>query len=371
MRSDVYLMGYYGMKNQGDNALMHAAYWGAQHFLNAQQISISCPESIHSLQIHSDPTLVGQQSFIGQNRLLHYYQGLQSKQILIGGGSVFHTAQDINIKRHLMGLCQEKTARAVGVSLGPFVDSAAEKSCQKFLNDAEFVGVRDVHSLNVANHLAPNANVKLTFDLAPLLLMQHEKCLPLQLNASAEDKHGIGVCLNPVERLTGDLTTELERIDAIAAALIRVFKETGETIKIIDFNGHKKFGDAQVHRYLIEKLKGKVLLEYYAYQDNPFETLEVLSSLKLTLAMRLHASIFSYLVDTPFISLNYHPKCKGWCDQIGQDESMSLSLDTLDAQFLSDRLLKQLNQPFDLPKLNKRDAVTLSLANWSNDYECH
>ena len=367
MQADVYLLGYYGMRNQGDNALMHAAYWGVEHFLSAQRINISTPSPIDSLQIHNDATLVTEQRFRGHNRILHYLHGLQSKQIVIGGGSVFHSAQDIDIKRHLNALCQQHQTRAVGVSLGPFANIEAEKACQKFLNTASFVGVRDMQSLQIANDIAPTANVKLTFDLAPLLLKSEH----FQTVNTKAIRNGIAVCLNPVERLKGDIKTENARLDTIAAALIELYRQTAEPVVFIDFNGHETFGDAAVHLHVMNKLFGKVPFEYYAYHDNPFSTLEILASVKGCLAMRLHASVFSYLVETPFLSLNYHKKCQGWCDQVGQTAELTMTLEQIEVDQLTKQLVRLISHQCDVPALNRRDAVTLALSNWSDEYDIH
>ena len=65
----------------------------------------------------------------------------------------------------------------MGVGIGPFESHEAEKVCAKFLNECGFIGVRDPQSLVIAQTIAPNANVKLTFDLSPLMLCHQTKRL--------------------------------------------------------------------------------------------------------------------------------------------------------------------------------------------------
>jgi polysaccharide pyruvyl transferase WcaK-like protein len=45
---DAYLVGYYGMKNSGDDALMYATAWGAQNYFDVQKAIIS---SSYDMQI--------------------------------------------------------------------------------------------------------------------------------------------------------------------------------------------------------------------------------------------------------------------------------------------------------------------------------
>ena len=41
--SDAYLVGYYGMKNSGDDALLAATIWGAKNFQNTKHVKASTP----------------------------------------------------------------------------------------------------------------------------------------------------------------------------------------------------------------------------------------------------------------------------------------------------------------------------------------
>ena len=86
----------------------------------------------------------------------------------------------------------------MGVGLGPFQNVAAEKSCTEFLKECRFTGVRDQTSFDLAKSLAPDANLRLTFDLAPLLLAQKER--PLR----AMPRSGIAVSLCPVFNAKGE-----------------------------------------------------------------------------------------------------------------------------------------------------------------------
>ena len=157
---DAYIVGYYGMQNSGDDALMYATAWAAKHIIGCENTKVGLYGN-YTRETQSDHqlSLKFNQKFPGQNRLLHYKTALQSKRIIFGGGSVLHSETDINLKRQLMSLSNPKKSLAVGVSIGPFHSVSAEKSCAKFLNECGYVGVRDNESLEIANRIAPKANV--------------------------------------------------------------------------------------------------------------------------------------------------------------------------------------------------------------------
>lgn len=362
-----YLVGYYGMLNSGDDALMLAASMGCQRYLHLKQLSISGYRPVILPSIKAKiANLADPQRFPGENRLRHYWHALGQDAVVFGGGSVLHTAQDINIKRSLVRM----TGRgyALGVGLGPFQSIAAEKSCTAFLNACEFVGVRDEKSLALARALAPDANVKMTFDLAPLLLEHPQLSI-----STTQQRQGICVCLCPRERLQGRPQDELARLQSLAAALTQVARVTGEKITLLDFNGHKGLGDQIVHQQLRALLPPDLDVLHIAYQNNPLRVMQMLAGFKLVLGMRLHASILAFLVDTPVISLNYHDKCDGWCKQVGlasklqfhcYRSSSSAVTSVLDYKALAEVMIQGLEQGFEKPLLTKTEALNLTKLNW-------
>lgn len=351
--SDVYIVGYYGKQNLGDNALLNASALGAEVFWHSKSLRVSTVRPLQLNGFSHPQTIKDEQSFKGQNRLLNYLHGVRADRILVGGGSVFHTAQDINIKRHLIKLSRSGRLDALGVSLGPFADQQGELACKRFLDEATFVGVRDFQSMQIAKSLSPNANVKLTFDLAPSLAVHPNFPVP----AANDERRGMAVCLCHTPQA-------YTKVSHIAKALLETYQETGEPITLVDFNGHPTHGDHAIHLQVLKQLDGLVPVTHVVYQDDPIKTLRLLSKQRLTLAMRLHAAVFSYMVHTPFLSLNYHPKCNGWCQQIGQAEPLTMQLEDIESNTLSKAILAQFVNPNPVPALPVDQAVQLSLNNW-------
>lgn len=360
--SKPYLCGYYGMSNSGDDALLLAAAWGAREFLGAKEFKVSCQKPVQLADIvSSTATLSAPQTFRGENRLRQYFMAMSTQSVIFGGGSVLHTAQDINIKRDIMRFAGKESSAALGVGIGPFKNIEAEKSCGKFLNECGFVGVRDKGSFAQAKSIAPNANVRLTFDLAPGLLRIRAPKKPVA-------REGVCVCLCPVESLAGNMDAERKNIDRIAKTLRGIYKATGESITLLDLNGHETLGDSIPHSYLREKLGADVPVKHLRYQQDPLAVLDTLATFKLVVSMRLHGSILAYLAETPVISLNYHSKCEGWCEQVGMHVDMQYRSDDIDREKFVETVYRGLSEGFPSPLLRIEEAVRRSLTNWSFDH---
>lgn len=358
----VFLSGYYGMQNSGDDALLMSTALGAKRFLNADSLAISSPTRVKLPMLDAfAPALAERQNFRGENRFRHLVSAAKANRIIFGGGSVLHCPSDIHMKRAMMKLAGKGPHMAIGVGVGPFYTSAAEKACAKFLNECHYIGVRDEESFDIASALAPSANIEMTFDIAPMLIdyIPEDPINTIQ-------RRGIGVALCPKERLHGNPEAEQERLRAIATALTTASRESGEPVFLIDLNGHAKLGDATVHNELRSYLPKDIPVFTVPYNSNPLRLMERLRHLRVVIGMRLHASILSYMVDTPVLSLNYHSKCVGWCDQIAMPNAYRFDTQHLDGYVMADVLTRGLKHGFAMPRLSTADAYRAARKNFEN-----
>jgi polysaccharide pyruvyl transferase WcaK-like protein len=367
---DAYLVGYYGMKNSGDDALMYATAWAAKHLIGCENTKVGLYGD-YTRETRSDHKLALKfnQQFPGQNRLLHYKTALQSQRIIFGGGSVLHSETDINLKRQLMSLSSPKKSLAVGVGIGPFNSLAAEKSCAKFLNECGYVGVRDNKSLEIAQSIAPRANVKKTFDLAPLLLLSSNRSQPQNIERKGIALTLCSVATNPSGHT--DSPAEEKRFEQFAQLITALYLKTGEPITLIEFNGHSSLGDWKINNNIVSKLNKNVPVTIKKYDPNPIALLENLSSYKAIISMRLHGSILGYLANTPVLSINYHSKCKGWCDEVGIPDEYRIELSDLNVKNIVNQITQGLSSEFKPPYLPIETALQNSLSNWSIQNETY
>ena len=355
-----YLTGYYGMQNTGDDVLLYATRWASHNLLGATHNKVSSAglikcEEFGDIQATSEPR------FRGHQRLSHYKNALQSEKVIFGGGSVLHSTKDIEFKRHLIKLAGPKASRAVGVGIGPFESFEAEKSCAKFLNECGFTGVRDPQSLAIAQTIAPNANVKLTFDLAPLMLChQTNRLVNIERNGVM-----FNFCQQAVDAFGNvNKDNEQNRIDMAVEAIEHTWQQTQEPIFLLDFNNHSKFGDFYIHQQIMSRVSSDVPMTHIAYDPNPFKVLQRIAAFKATVSMRLHSAIMSFMANTPALSINYHEKCRNWCKQIGVPEGYQFDAQNIVPEQLSQHLKQGVTAGFAKPTMKKNEAVQAALLNW-------
>jgi len=359
-QNHAYITGYYGMQNTGDDVLLYTTRWASHHLLGATRSKVGSAGLIRCKEF-GDVQAMPESRFRGHQRFLHYINAFQSEKVIFGGGSVLHSSNDIEFKRHLIKLSGRNSSRAVGVGIGPFESLEAEKSCAKFLNECGFTGVRDPASLEIAQTIAPNARVKLTFDLAPLMLCHQTKRL-IEI-----ERNGImfNFCQQAIDPF-GNVhkNNEQNRIDMAVAAIEQTWEQTQEQIFLLDFNNHSQFGDFFIHQQIMSRVSSNVPMTHIAYDPNPFKVLQRIAAFKATVSMRLHSAILSFMANTPALSINYHEKCRSWCKQIGVPEEYQFDAQNIVPKQLSQQLKQGVMTGFTKPTMNKNEAVEAALLNW-------
>ncbi len=339
---------------------MNSAVWGAKTQLGHQNLVVNNIRQpvVKQWPIKVDPT-AHLRYFPGQQHLYHYYRALSSRSIIFSGGSILNSNRDIQLKRQLIKLTSPQLARAVGVSLGPFDSIDAEQQCQAFLNECGFIGVRDHESLSIANTLAPDANVHLTFDLA--------LCLAQSLPTLSTFRRGIGlnICPTPIDCFgTTDQLKEQHKLNQAIELIRTLWLEHGLSTTLIDFNAHPKFGDSQCHKSIYHQLKSELPIRYRPYNGDLMSLIQTLSSLQVVIGMHLHCGILSYMSDTPFVSLKYQPKCLDWCQQIGMGEQYHVEAEDYNPVSLANLADGIISFGFQSPKMSINQAYQRAMINW-------
>ena len=356
-----YIVGYYGMQNTGDDALLAATiqgvktYLGHKHVLvssNAQHVAFDNSVAVSPLK--ATPR------FPGQNRLIHYRNALQSEQIVFGGGSVLHSARDLDLKRHLIALSGAKKGVALGVGIEAFKTVTDEKACVRFLNACDLVATRDKASYQIAKAIAPSANVIQSFDLAPMIAAN----API---LSTSERKGIAINLCPlfVDAMgSRDYVAEEKLIQEVSSAVQLLWNTTKQEVTLISFNGHKHQTDDALLQRLKDAIGETVPVHFVAYNANPFLTLSLMRRFKVVLGMRLHCNVFAYLANTPCISLNYHPKSEAWCQQIGAPARYQVNAFLCTATSIFDAVTSVVSYNEKTASMPVEVAVKKAQSNW-------
>jgi len=344
------LIGYYGQCNTGDDAFLAVSAWAARR-LGHGAVMANIEAALEVCGYAVQPLY--QASWL---RALKKWRTLArvrgASRVIFGGGSNFHTTCNMEEWTRWLDRAGAGPHLAAGVSIGPFRDAGAEAACARLLSRLAFVGVRDAASLERAQALHIDTPVELTFDIAPLLLQMTD--LP-----PVHERRGLGIAICHYERYTqGDQAVEARRMAQLAAALTRV-AQAGllDEVVLIDFNGHPVYGDTPVHRELADLLGTAVPVRHVPYHPDPRAVLRTIAGLRGLLAMRLHASMFAYLTNTPAVQIAYHEKCHEWARTIGAAPTLSHDSRTVSADALADALTLMLSPHYPVPTLPVSEAL--------------
>ncbi len=232
------LIGYYGERNTGDDALCAVTAWGMRKFFPTMRLysySARLPQ-LYGCEVI--PALA-EKRFPGHNMLRMAWLTRRLHQVVFGGGSFLFSAASLNYWGRFLDHVKSARHFAVGASFGPFTHRDDELACAGFLRRLAFVGLRDEVSYARVRALCPDLHAELTFDLAPLLLPAMGK----RAQPTPAPRRGLGIALCHYERYVGgDVAREGQRVARVAKRSASPRAGEIDEVVLIDFNGHPRLG---------------------------------------------------------------------------------------------------------------------------------
>jgi len=315
--------GYYGAKNSGDDAFVEVASWGTKKYWGCTDHIFFAAES---------PKISTDINFFSPHKnyftfLKSIYEIFRADVFISAGGSTFHSAlKKTDLRTYAKAkktLIKNAVIGAIGISLGPYVNTEAEKNMVSYLKHLNFLALRDKYSFDLAcSYNLPYKPVE-AFDLAGLL----PNVYPDVLNSIPLPRKGkqkiIGVSVCNYERYVkgGDLNKEETRNKYFTAIFSRLINFDDVKFRFFIFNGNAGVGDEEVTLRLIAKLKIKGLddtnYEVIPYLADVKQTWVKIKECDLIISTRLHASIFACFADVPFFLIEYHKKCADFLNDVG------------------------------------------------------
>jgi polysaccharide pyruvyl transferase WcaK-like protein len=294
------------------------------------------------------------------NQLREFVITSRVDSVVFGGGSVFHSEDDLKKYASWMRRARPGLRCAAGVSIGPFRTRAAEDSCARILKEMTFIGVRDTASFDRVQAIAPGSRLELTFDLAPLLLTHVQTAsrrqpIGRELAVSLCALHGAAA----EPPWLGELASSLKRLGR---------RGLFDRVALVDLNGEKLASgqsDYALHSRLEHALAGHVPVEHVPYTNDPRATISRLETSSAVLAMRLHAGVFAYALERPFALIRYHEKSGGWGRAIGLPPCLSIDMHDVDSAGLERMLETALSASPPRPTLPVTQAIDRALRNWT------
>ncbi|NBL64816.1 polysaccharide pyruvyl transferase family protein [Flavobacterium sp. NST-5] len=310
--------GYYGVKNSGDDAFVEVSAWGAQKYW----------ESTEQFFFAKDlPKTITPTTFYPPHKN-HFNFAKAVKDVFLSdvfasaGGSTFHSALKKTDLRTYAKLKKKlgfsgKTG-AIGISLGPFRNTEAEKNTIAYLKTLDFLALRDEYSFKLAqSYNLPYQPVK-AFDLAALMpeIYQFNKS---SITTKPQKIVGISIC-NYESYTGGNLAKEANRNQFIESLIGKLKIHKNILFRFFIFNGNDIMGDEKLTFEIINRLNitNDLNFEVIPYLPKVQDMFLKIAECDAVVSTRLHASIFACYSNTPFFLLEYHRKCTDFLNDVGQ-----------------------------------------------------
>lgn len=366
------LLGFHGFRSTGDDALASAIGWWL--FENCGLNKYVIPAEPHDLPVLPKPLKVSTPlPWLKRGRFRRdwrwHFAVKSSEIVLLAGGANLHERIDYEHFMKLVKLARKTDSLAfgaLGVSMGPFETQQKIDQCGKFLNAIDFLTVRD--------HLSYEMACQYSLPYKPVEAMDAVLTLPgvygISTEPKAELKHDIldiGISVSPYKPLAGYGTgTAGDCITAIADAMIRFSREHAIRVNLFEFSGYASGGDRFLIEELSSALEGKCEVAIWPYNLDPSVIWKKVADMDIMICTRFHASVFSYASGTPFVMLDYHPKCTAFAQDIGLPEELRLDVYNLHSQDLIDRLELLLSTDRPRPALPFVDAHSRAMLNFGH-----
>lgn len=310
--------GYYGMRNFGDDlfgvlcASAARRYWSAEPSLVGPPLADARMGATmphwYPLRAYGASGIVG-----GASRLYGFVRGLLGSDVMVmGGGSVI--GSKASFRRPMLLRARRRGVRlaAVGVSVGPFADAASERAAAAFVEQFDYVSVRDQRSYEQLLAMGLGERVHAGRDLAGLLPQAEA---PVAARDDRIVRIGIAPCHYHAKEYPAPTAEAFHA--ALAQALSR-FASANFAVDVFSLNDHPRHGDRALADALHRQLSAAgVRSRRIRYRgQHPLAIVRAIADCDAFVSARLHGGIVAYLQGVPFALLDYHAKCRDFARDV-------------------------------------------------------
>ncbi|WP_192930237.1 polysaccharide pyruvyl transferase CsaB [Alkaliphilus pronyensis] len=301
----VFLFGYYGFQNTGDEAILEVIVEQLKKSINDVEITAMTYKAKDTEDKYNIKA-------VSRNDFTKVLRAIKESDIVIsGGGSIL---QDVTSSRSLIYYLAivyvaKKMGKKVmfyGNGFGPVKNTINRRLAAYVINNVDSITVRDFESKELMKSIGVNKNITVTGDTAfnLQLLDQHLIDIILQQEDISKEKRLIGISVRSwKEEAHKEVVAQIaDYLNKMNYQVIFIPMQYPDDIKI---------------SYEIAAMMGtkaKILDKYYT----PKEILSIISSFHLLIGMRLHALIFAAIALVPMVGLEYDPKINSFLKIVSQ-----------------------------------------------------
>lgn len=323
----VFLGGYYGFNNIGDEAILEAILASIRQKRSDIQFVVASGNPAHTRSTYG----VSSVHWLDINEIINEISNCDL--VIIGGGGLFTdywgdmktllTNQGRGVSYYsnfaIIADLLQKPFLTYAVGIGPLYTEEGRQITRFALAHAEKIIVRDAKSAQEAIRIGlPEDRILVTADPVFLLGVEPEEGLKV-LKASGVPDSTDPILLVSVRSWKVDIEEEHWQKE-IAAAVDAWLEENHGYAVFVPFQVLPKKDyedDASISESIIQLIKRKDRVFSVQSKLTPGVMAGIFANCRVALGMRYHAVLFSALTNTPVVAVSYDPKV----------ESLMLSLD--------------------------------------------
>lgn len=355
MKNKIFIFGYYGWGNVGDEAILYVLL--NEFFKNKNDLEYY----ILSKSDTPVPSQVKDKVIFIKPRFLNIFSSiLKSNVFLVGGGTHFFDYGNkknafIVISRIFLLILFSKIFRKkvvlAGVGIGPLNKKWADLMVKTIVYMSDYISVRDQTSYNYLINWKFEHKSSLDFDFSVLFPIHRKKI------KKCSSKF-IGLSITPIYDIYFNSKEKDDIIISKFSDTLNNWLNNNPEYKILLFVFHSgdHNSDIEINNLLKEKLSsGKVQIVKYKSSIKNF--ISCIDLCEVFIGMKYHSNLFAFINEKPLLIIEYHPKCRAFASEVNIPiESVVTLEDILDGKltYYLDRFLK--NKEEYKPKLSLKVA---------------
>ena len=372
MKNKIFITGYYGFGNTGDEAILTAMLEHLRELRQDLQITVT------SATPEKTAATYGVQSILWSDALAMFEAVRQTDLVIIGGGGIFHDYWGFNPNAFLtdnhwgisfytapavMAAIYEKPVMLYAIGVGPLLSEHGRRFTKVACDASVAISVRDKASRELLESIGVPAE-RITETIDPVFGFSTEKdTAALETVLDLKAAHPlIGVALRHWDVGIHPGFWEQE----VAAGLDLFLQNHEGSILFVPFQHleGKAEDDAAIAHRIRSRMKHQSRTAVLEPEFSPKQIYTVLSECDLVVGMRLHSLILSILGRVPVLALSYDTKVNQAMERTGQQD-FSIDIRSVEATRLAELMSEALaakteshNEGLaDLARQNARIAI--------------
>lgn len=306
---NILISGYYGFNNTGDEAMIET--------MSTLLAKRDCGLIVLSSNPERTKELYNVKAY-NRYKLTEIIKALKESDMLIsGGGTLF---QDITSKKSIwyyLGIVRlaQLMGKKVCVAyqgIGPLKTKLYRWMTKKILNkkSVKLIALRDEQAIEFSKELGIDQS-KVCFSSDMIFMMEppaKERCMKIlkdNAHGYVEGEKLIGLSIREWK--------DKDRTDLFAELADKLVEKYNARVVFFPFHKPK---DAEISKIIMHKMKHENQAVLMPNRYLPSEILGTMGLMDVNIGVRLHALVFSAVMNVPTIGISYDPKIDGFLELI-------------------------------------------------------